>query len=132
MILYLVPSIALLAQVLREWTADAKERINPVCICSDAKVTKKIANSDFNTTSVIDLALPASTDVNDIVHQLQAIEATKKAGMTVVFSTYQSIDVIQKAQKVLSSRSSSFKDFDFCGWSGVFELPSFSCCGCLR
>jgi len=37
-VLFLVPSIALLGQALREWSADANEPINPICICSDPKV----------------------------------------------------------------------------------------------
>ena len=39
-ILFLVPSIALLGQSLREWSADAKNPINAICICSDAKISK--------------------------------------------------------------------------------------------
>ena len=40
-ILYLVPSISLLGQILREWTTDAKEPINAICICSDPEVSRK-------------------------------------------------------------------------------------------
>ena len=99
-ILFLVPSIALLGQTLREWTADAKDPIKPICICSDSgvsKSTKKFEN-EGDGYSVSDLALPASTNVPTIVKQLE-IAQYKKGGMTVVFSTYQSIDVISKAQK---------------------------------
>ena len=99
-ILFLVPSIALLGQTLREWSADAKDPIKPICICSDSdvsKVTKKSEN-DGDGYSVTDLALPASTNVPTIVKQLE-LAKYKKGGMTVVFSTYQSIEVISKAQK---------------------------------
>ena len=41
LILFLVPSIALLGQTLREWCADAQNPINPICICSDPEVSKK-------------------------------------------------------------------------------------------
>ena len=41
LILFLVPSIALLGQTLREWTAQADKPIYPICICSDAKSTQK-------------------------------------------------------------------------------------------
>lgn len=110
-ILFMVPSIALLGQALREWCADAKEPINAVCICSDPEVSKKrTKNEDTETFSVVDLALPASTDVEDILHQFRHFEKSGMNGMTVVFSTYQSIEVISKAQKHLLKNG--FPEFD--------------------
>lgn len=98
LILFLVPSIALLGQTLREWSAQASEPINAICICSDGKVSQqKNKNEDDETFSVVNLALPASTDVHSICKQLQY--SLSKDGMTVVFSTYQSIDVISQAQQ---------------------------------
>lgn len=97
LILFLVPSIALLGQTLREWSAQASEPINAICICSDGKVSQKVNPNDDETFSVVNLALPASTDVHNICKQLQ--HSLAKKGMTVVFSTYQSIDVISKAQQ---------------------------------
>jgi predicted helicase len=112
-VLFLVPSIALLGQTLREWTADAMGDINPICICSDAEITKdKKRNEDTDTFSVVDLALPASTRVDDILKQFEQIEMSNKSGMTVVLSTYQSIDVISKTQKRLESIGSKFSKFD--------------------
>jgi predicted helicase len=105
-ILYLVPSIALLGQTLREWAADAQEPINAICICSDPKITKKRQYYDETNDSTIDLAVPASTDISDIIGQFDRIEKTNRPGMTVVFSTYQSIDVIARTQEELH------KDFD--------------------
>ena len=64
LILFLVPSIALLGQTLNEWYADALEPINAICICSDPEITKKRKQlEDIDTSSVVDLAYPASTDV---------------------------------------------------------------------
>lgn len=112
-VLFLVPSIALLGQSLREWTADAKDEINAIAICSDSEVTKeKNKNEDAETFSVVDLAVPASTNVNDILKQFEYFEMTNKQGMTVVFSTYQSIDVIAATQKRLESIGSKYKKFD--------------------
>lgn len=99
LVLFLVPSIALLGQTLREWTAQAIHPVNAVCICSDPKITKKTKQTDAVTASVVDLALPASTDVKKIVRQLDDIRTESAEGMTVVFSTYQSIPVIAEAQK---------------------------------
>lgn len=112
-ILFLVPSIALLGQTLREWTADAKEEINAIAICSDSQITRdKKKNEDVETFSVVDLAIPASTNTKAILKQFEYFEMTNKQGMTVVFSTYQSIDVIAATQKRLESIGSKYAKFD--------------------
>ncbi|HRG58689.1 MAG TPA: DEAD/DEAH box helicase family protein [Bacteroidia bacterium] len=113
LVLFLVPSIALLGQTLREWSTFAKEPINAVCICSDPEISKKkTKNDDSDSFSVVDLALPASTNVKDIIHQFKSIEKNKSKGMTVVFSTYQSIEVIAKAQKELRKEIPKLDEFD--------------------
>ena len=96
LVLFLVPSIALLGQTLREWMAQADKLIYPICICSDAKSTQK----EENDGSIVDLALPASTDPANISKQYVAAKnkQAEHGGMIVVFSTYQSIDVISQAQ----------------------------------
>lgn len=111
LILFLVPSIALLGQTLHEWSADANEEINAICICSDPEISKKkTKNDDSDSFSVVDLALPASTNTRDIVNQFRHIKEYGKKGMTVVFSTYQSIDVIARAQKEIIK--AGFGEFD--------------------
>ena len=110
-ILFLVPSIALLGQTLREWSTDSTEPINAVCICSDPQISrKKTRNDEMDNFSVVDLALPASTDPENILHQFRQIRERDLPGMTVVFSTYQSIDVIARAQRVLLENG--FPEFD--------------------
>lgn len=111
MILFLVPSIALLGQTLREWSADANEPINAICICSDPEISKRrTKNDDSDSFSVVDLALPASTNTDDIIHQFRHIQVNGNTGMTVVFSTYQSIEVIARAQKEIIKQG--FGEFD--------------------
>ena len=113
LVLFLVPSIALLGQTLNEWYADAKEPINAICICSDPEASKKrTKNEDVDATSVIDLALPASTNVENIVQQFRTLQRKNSVGMTVVFSTYQSIEVISKAQKALANELPQYAEFD--------------------
>lgn len=113
LVLFLVPSIALLGQTLREWSADAKEPINAVCICSDSEVSrKKNKNDDSDTMSIVDLALPASTNVKNILSQFQHLEENGHDGMTVVFSTYQSIEVISRAQAAMQKQDKSAGIFD--------------------
>ena len=106
-ILFLVPSIALLGQILKEWSAQADKPIYPICICSDASVGK----DKDDDISVVDLALPATTNVKSIVRQLESAKLNQK-GMIVVFSTYQSIDVISEAQRELNSRKKDNLVFD--------------------
>lgn len=113
LILFLVPSIALLGQTLREWSADAKEAINAICICSDSEITKKRSkNDDTDTTSIVDLALPASTNIESIITQFRNLKKSQKQGLTVVFSTYQSIEVIAKAQRELKKTNPELGSFD--------------------
>lgn len=113
LILFLVPSIALLGQTLRVWKAQSAQPLDAVCICSDAQVAKQVAKNDDNSTfSTIDLALPATTDVHSIVRQLRYLRG-KQQGMTVVFSTYQSIEVVSKAQhKLLEETDDEYGKFD--------------------
>lgn len=112
-ILFLVPSIALLGQTLNEWYADAVEPINAICICSDPEITKNRKQlEDIDTSSVIDLAFPASTNVENILHQFKGLETKSNNGLTVVFSTYQSIEVIAKAQKALEKSNPKYAQFD--------------------
>lgn len=119
LVLFLVPSIALLGQTLREWSADANEPINPICICSDPKITKKtVKDEDSQLESVMDLAFPATTDIDKIVSQLYSLKNSDKNGLKVVFSTYQSIDVISKAQSKLFEGNLFGKDETF----GIFDL----------
>ena len=107
-VLFLVPSIALLGQTLREWTADSEYPIYPIAICSDAGITKKRKSNDDGTfDSVVDLALPASTNIKNIASQFRHHKQRQadEKGMIVVFSTYQSIDVIANAQKELLNQN---------------------------
>lgn len=101
LVLFLAPSIALVGQTLREWTAEARSSLFPICICSDPEVSKSKTKADDEQDgySVTDLAFPASTDVDEIVRQLRLAEKFHTDGLTVVFSTYQSIAVIARAQK---------------------------------
>ncbi len=117
LVLFLVPSIALLGQTLREWSADADEPINPICICSDSGITKKrTKDDDSDSMAVVDLALPASTDIKNIVTQFRHLRDARKEGMTVIFSTYQSIEVIAAAQSQLIGTDTDENAF------GIFDL----------
>lgn len=95
LVLFLVPSIALLGQTLNAWMSDKSEPMRAICVCSDAKATRKMKGEDDDDDSVIDLAVPATTNVKSILKQINAAEREKKR--TVIMSTYQSIDVVSDA-----------------------------------
>jgi len=95
-VLFLVPSISLLSQTLREWATEAEVPLASLAVCSDRKATarSKATNEDI---SAVDLALPSTTNVAVLESRwTQAVGETDS--MTVVFATYQSIDVVAQAQ----------------------------------
>ena len=94
-VLVLAPSIALISQILREWTANAEGGIGAACVCSDPRVSRRQSENDEGGIRTEDLAAPATTDPARIL----AIDAALAgADMRVVFSTYQSIDAVRDAQ----------------------------------
>ncbi|WP_375643491.1 DEAD/DEAH box helicase [Bartonella sp. AP83NXGY] len=96
-VLFLVPSLALVSQTIREWTADAQVPLRSFAVCSDTKVGKRRKNQDdIVGMETSDLVLPATTDAQALAKE--ACESLADA-MTVVFSTYHSIQVISDAQK---------------------------------
>ncbi|MBL8762233.1 MAG: DEAD/DEAH box helicase [Phycisphaerae bacterium] len=105
-VLFLVPSLSLMSQSLREWTAEAKKGIHALAVCSDANIGKRASKGDDDRADIAvwDLAYPATTLPKQIVVQHEAIQRRAKKDktedyLTVVFSTYQSIEAVSKAQK---------------------------------
>ena len=88
-VLFLVPSIALLSQTLRAWTADATVPLRCFAVCSDSK-----AGRNDEDMRIAEMAYPATTDAGKLA---QAFQHTQDA-LTVIFSTYQSIAVVHEAQ----------------------------------
>lgn len=114
LVLFMVPSIALLGQSLNAWSADAGKPIKAVCICSDSKASRKIQKNKYDDAddSVVDLAVPASTNPKSIASQLK--KYCSHDGLVVVFSTYQSIDAVSEAQQeILSETNGEYGVFDF-------------------
>lgn len=112
LVLFLVPSISLLGQTLNAWCADAEKPIKAICICSDSKASRKIKKDfDDTTDSAVDLAVPATTNPKSIAKQLKAYRAHE--GLTVVFSTYQSIEAVHTAQQeILRQTAGVYGTFD--------------------
>ncbi|MFM6318943.1 MAG: DEAD/DEAH box helicase, partial [Dolichospermum sp.] len=103
LILFLVPSISLLSQTLREWTAESDINFHSIAVCSDVNVgksKKKSQNDDVAEMTVNDLAFPPTTNAQDIIKSYQSIQSKNQPELTVIFSTYQSIQAISEAQKI--------------------------------
>ena len=96
MVLYMVPSLPLMSQAIREWKNDATKDITAFSVCSDTKVGRRKSSDDKIELNLNDLALPATTDARKLSRQIAKTDTSK---MTVVFSTYHSIDVISQSQK---------------------------------
>ena len=98
-VLFLVPSISLMSQSLREWTAEAALSLHCFAVCSDSQVVRKGKNSELEANEDIsphDLAFPATTNPRQLAAQVDIFGGKKQ--LTVIFSTYQSIQVISDAQ----------------------------------
>lgn len=107
-VLYLVPSIQLLSQTLFNWNDDVSEDIHmtSLSVVSDRKANKKKSTND-DDLGAIDIGFEPTTNAEDLVNHYKLIQEHKLPNnMTVVFSTYQSIDVIKQAQK------DGFPEFD--------------------
>ena len=95
--LFMVPSLALMSQSVREWKNDCAKDFLAFSVCSDSKVGKRQSKSDAINFTIHDLAFPATTDSEKIANQVRNADPKK---MVVVFSTYQSIQAIADAQKL--------------------------------
>ncbi|BEH13959.1 DNA damage-inducible protein [Marinobacter shengliensis] len=96
-VLFLVPSLSLLGQTLTEWTQESSVRLKCFAVCSDSDVGKRRGKEDDRVISGIsDLQYPATT--NAISLQKHMSDHHSDDAMTVVFSTYHSIAVLNEAQ----------------------------------
>lgn len=96
LVLFCAPSISLVGQTLRVWANQAKRPLKCAVVCSDAKASD--AGVDAWESSLSDLPYPATTDPNLLYEQMGDAKAANSDGLNVVFSTYQSIQVISDAQ----------------------------------
>lgn len=96
-VLFLVPSIQLMSQSLREWMVNREVDIRPFAVCSDVRVGRKV--SDDADLSTVDLTEPATTDAATLAARM-ATGRYASPRMTVVFATYQSIEVVAEAQRL--------------------------------
>ncbi|MFW9483206.1 DEAD/DEAH box helicase [Xanthomonas euvesicatoria pv. euvesicatoria] len=105
-VLFLVPSLSLLQQTLTEWTQESAIPLHSFAVCSDSDVGKKKGRKEDDAVQTLahELRYPATTNAKALAKGVAARSDAEH--MTVVFSTYHSIEVIHHAQQ------QSLADFD--------------------
>jgi len=97
-VLLLVPSLALLSQTLTEWTQESQIPLHSFAVCSDSDVGKKRKKDDDTVVTFShELQYPATTESKSLAAEMSKLHDAQH--MSVVFSTYHSIDTISQAQK---------------------------------
>ena len=97
-VLFLVPSLSLLSQSLTEWTHESTTPLHSFAVCSDSDVGKKRKKEDDTVqTFTHELRYPATTEPKRLAAEMGKRHDAQH--MSVVFSTYHSIDVISQAQQ---------------------------------
>jgi len=95
-VLFLCPSISLLDQSLRSWLKDARKEIKPLAVVSDTSVGRQ--EDSLDRLSV--LSFPPTTSPEELLENFKHIKENLKGDeLIVIFSTYQSLDVVELAQR---------------------------------
>lgn len=107
-VLYLVPSIQLLTQTLRAWNNDTQMSMSSMAVTSDRNASRgKVKQDESNLfVKASDIGFPATTSTEKVLENYQELTNSAPTELLVVYSTYQSIDVLSNAQK------EGFPDFD--------------------
>ncbi len=97
-VLYLVPSIALFAQSMREWAEQRRLPHRYVGVCSDASAGKKTTKKGDVVEDALleELEIPPTTDPERIAASLRE---TPQDALTAVFCTYHSLPLVAAAQE---------------------------------
>ncbi len=86
LILYAVPSISLVQQSMRAWSDNADMQHNYIAVCSDQSLSED--------SSITELESEVTTDYSILQ---ESLKRRPRQAMTVVFSTYHSLDVVKDA-----------------------------------
>ncbi|MGO3233107.1 MAG: type ISP restriction/modification enzyme [Microbacterium sp.] len=99
-VLFMVPSLALLQQSLDEWSRERDPELGfrAFAVGSDTNIGRR-KNDDLTSVMMEDLGAPATTDGKKLAELLGDVDE-EHDGLTVVFSTYQSIEAVAEAQRL--------------------------------
>ena len=103
-ILCLVPSIALISQMLANWRDNQNYQHRYLAICSDKSVSKRPESSD--DLDLLEIPIPVSTKAAVIATELQ--RPAPENGLKIIFSTYQSLKEVAKAITELQNPNFKF------------------------
>ncbi|WP_096027961.1 type ISP restriction/modification enzyme [Campylobacter lanienae] len=95
---FFAPSIALVAQTLKESFEQSEKSFRAFVVCSDKKVGSQDSNDE--DMKAYELPMPPTTNPNELAKYIK--QDLDKNDRIIIFSTYQSIDVIIQAQKLLN------------------------------
>lgn len=87
-VLFLAPSLALIKQTLESWSANSSEEFSYLCVCSDKTVSSEV--EDDGDITIADFNIPVTTSPQVISGYINSKDHRKK----IIFSTYQSLDVL--------------------------------------
>jgi len=88
-ILFLAPSLALIKQTLEAWSDQSKNDFSYLCVCSDKTVSEDVDSGDIDLS---ELNVPVTTSP-DMVSKYLSLQLKDTQ---IIFSTYQSLDVLAK------------------------------------
>ncbi|MCD1267778.1 DEAD/DEAH box helicase family protein [Microbacterium sp. MEC084] len=99
-VLFMVPSLALLQQTLDEWSREKDPELGfrAFAVGSDTNIGRR-KNDDLTSVMMEDLGAPATTNGKRLAELLGDADEEHE-GLTVVFSTYQSIEAVAEAQRI--------------------------------
>ena len=106
-VLFVAPNLALIKQTLESWLPQANSKFNYLCVCSDKTVASSPNDEDYDEDNTFS-GVPVTTDYENVIAFLQFNGEKDK----VVFSTYQSLDVIVSAFQRLDGYSFDIAFFD--------------------
>lgn len=104
-VLFIVPSLALIKQTLEAWVEQYQEPFSFLCVCSDRTVAEE--SEDIGDLTSEEIGVPVTRDKDTVVSFLKNSFDKK-----VVFCTYQSLDVIESAFKILPKFKFDITFFD--------------------
>ena len=97
-VLYLVPSIALIGQTMREWSRQREMPLRYLGVCSDPTAAREESEQADTAGDLTELTIPVTTDPARLAKELS--KPVPGDAMQVVFSTYQSSPKIDEAQQL--------------------------------
>ncbi|MDR2459256.1 MAG: DEAD/DEAH box helicase family protein [Deltaproteobacteria bacterium] len=102
LVIYLAPSIGLIGQAIREWTAESEVRIIPICVFSKTNTRLTSINSQKDDPSYMgieNIGLRVCDSDIELLVELQLVQKYHQKDLCVIFCTYQSMDILAKTLK---------------------------------